>query len=68
VEQYMLFSLNFDKNETHVSTLKGNSSCKTYDFRIKVRNVQKWSIGCYQQCNYKLDFVILAKSPRYSLK
>ena len=50
-------------------TLKGNNSCKTHNFRIKVINV-KWSIGslailaffnynkiCIFKCNMKGQFL-----------
>ena len=39
----MLFSLNFARN---VTALNGNNCCKTYNFRIKGRNVHTsiWSV------------------------
>lgn len=39
-KKYMLFSLNFAQKEILFPTVKGNNSCKTANFRIKVRNVQ----------------------------
>jgi hypothetical protein len=36
----MLFSLNYTWEGTLLPNLKGNNSCKMYNFRIKVGNVQ----------------------------
>ena len=41
-------SIEFCMKRTVLPSLKGNNSCKTYNFRIKVGNVHKWS--CVSIC------------------
>ena len=55
-EQIILFSLNFAVKATLLPALKGNNSCKMYNFRIRVGNMQ-WSIvisvSCIYFCQYQ---------------
>ena len=44
--KYMLFSLNCTRKDVIMPILKGNNSCKTYNFRIKVGKVQ--TVYCYE--------------------
>ena len=49
----MLYSLSIAWKGTPLPSLKGNNSCKTHNFRIKVRNVR--ANGLLQQCTFSLN-------------
>ena len=43
-EKYKLFSLNFAWKENYMPILKGNNSCKMYNFLISRKCANEWSI------------------------
>ena len=40
IEKYILFSLKYTKNLTFLSIFKESNSCITFNFRLKVENMQ----------------------------